>query len=146
MRRRQLPSNDPTMQARQVWRYLFDSPWPQGWTVVWVRGLHGNFGQARRCDRRILLNYPMHLATPIDRAMQRMGRALRAWRHHPEAIDRFADAWAKWLASEPKNEPESILDTLIHEFIHVRHRNLKHGAEFSRMVKWGLTKLGLHHS
>lgn len=46
-----------TKPAAQVWRWLFDEPWPKGWRVQWVGFMRGAKGLTIYSERRVLLGW-----------------------------------------------------------------------------------------
>lgn len=57
-RRKWAAPNNPTAQAKQVWRQCFPGePWPKGWKVQWAGFMRGVSGLCIWSERRILLNY-----------------------------------------------------------------------------------------
>lgn len=100
-RKKWQPPNNPTLQARAIWRHVYPGdPWPRGWKVEWAGFMRNTVGLTLWESRRILLNY----------ADARRGR--------------------------------NIVCTLVHEFIHVRFPQLRHGKDFERLVQSGCHRLG----
>jgi len=121
--------NNPTVQARQLWRAVYGEPWPKGWKVKWVGWMRGAMGLCDYSAKTIVLNW---------------GDFCR-----PKYVE-----WHDWRTiyvgegkeisfSTPSKRlsPRSVIETLIHEFTHIRNRGLRHGAEFDRLVRWGYDRL-----
>lgn len=160
--------NNPTVQARQIWRVVYGEPWPKGWKVKWVgfmRGASGltsygrkeivlNYGDAKRGDRwdheELYANAlahafwfslyikPYYVPKVVD------GHVV--YDEHWDAEEKY-NWWAR-QASRQRLEmarhstlERGAIEVLLHEFVHVRHRNLKHGVEFDRLVEWSRAKL-----
>ena len=63
-----------------------------------------------------------------------MGRRMGLTRYFSQTILLSYDHAQRGVAG-------GVIDTLIHEFVHVRCRTLRHGKEFNRLVQWGITQL-----
>ena len=46
---------------------------------------------------------------------------------------------------DAKRADGHAIDTLLHEFVHVRFPKLRHGREFDRLVAWSKAQLGASH-
>ena len=153
-KRRFIAPNNPTAQAKQVWRYIYGEPWPKGWKVEWVRSFpyhDRRIGQCAYGRKLISLHYRAH-AKPIEQDYHENRTIyLGGYGLPPRRVEYD---WGSY--TYPPTGPEilaytvkqklltySVMHTLIHEFIHLRHRGLKHGKEFERLITWGMTRLGL---
>lgn len=118
MARRWKQPNDPTGPARQVWAALFPGePWPTGWKVRWAGFMRGAAGLCIYGEKRILLSYgDARRESRLQAEAEREGRIRRE--HGP-------------------------VNTLIHEFVHVRCRGLRHGQEFRFLERELCSRIGL---
>ena len=137
-KRRFIAPNNPTAQAKQLWRYVYGEPWPKGWKVEWVRSFpyhDRRIGQCGYGRKLISLHYRAH-AKPIEQDYHENRRIY---------VGGHSETGPEILAYTVKQKllTYSVMHTLIHEFIHLRHRGLKHGKEFERLITWGMTRLGL---
>jgi hypothetical protein len=161
-RRKWKAPNNPTVQARQIWRAVYGEPWPKGWKVKWVGFMRGASGLTSYAKREILINYGDAKAQPTDLPAQK-GSYLRAmamafWHSLYRRFDYGSDLrdidtesylwWAR-IASARRIEmarhttlERGAIEVLLHEFVHVRQGpGLKHGKEFDRLVEWSRAKL-----
>jgi hypothetical protein len=156
MRKRKfIAPNNPTAQAKQVWRYIYGEPWPKGWRVEWVRSFGRRYsrriGQCAWGARVISLHYPAHSKPDyreehVNRTIYLGGpglpqRTVNEGHWNPYT---YPPTGPEILAYTVKRVPftYSVIHTLIHEFTHARHRRLRHGKEFERLINWGMGKLG----
>jgi hypothetical protein len=126
-RRRWRQPNNPTAPARQVWAALFPGePWPAGWRVQWAGFMRGALGLTLYDERRLLLSWGDHVGPKV------------ITRRHSWTV--YADG-----RRERSQRPRpGVVDTLIHEFVHVRcGKALRHGKEFTRLENGLRTRLGL---
>ena len=127
-RRKWRAPNNPTPQARQVWTALFPrEPWPKGWRVAWAGFMRGALGLCIYRERRILLSHGDHSG--------------------PRMI-RHCDSWTIDHATGQRTRSESPrpgpVDTLLHEFVHVRcGYRLRHGKEFTALENNLRARLGM---
>lgn len=120
--RRWRPPNNPTPQARQVWGALFPGhPWHKGWSVQWVGFMRGALGLTLYTRKRILLSYGDHAGPVI---------VTRRQVHDSGLVSYF---------KAPRSLP---VETLLHEFVHVRCPGLRHGREFRSLVNALRERLG----
>jgi hypothetical protein len=49
--------NNPTAQAKIIWRAVYNEPWPKGWKVKWVGFMRSATGLTDYRKKVILLNY-----------------------------------------------------------------------------------------
>lgn len=49
--------NNPTVQARILWRAIYHEPWPKGWRVEWAGFMRNTYGLTLWRSRRIVLSY-----------------------------------------------------------------------------------------
>lgn len=163
-RRKWKAPNNPTVQARQIWRAVYGEPWPKGWKVRWVGFMRGASGLTNYGRREILLNYGDAKAKPSDLPAQQRAywntMAMAFWhslyRTKPVAghmgvrdDEEHAYLWNARIASHRRMEmarhttlERGAIEVLLHEFIHVRQGpGLKHGKEFDRLVEWSRAKL-----
>ncbi len=133
--------NNPTATAKQVWKAVYDEPWPKGWRVEWAGFMRGALGLTIYGERRILLSW-------ADAQNRRGGKAIpNAWSSacrllysgDPELGEFYITSGRLPQRSQPRTG--QVLRTLIHEFTHLRNRNLRHGKEFERLVEWGWNRL-----
>jgi len=103
--------NNPNPIARRLYRAIYGEPWPKGWRVEWRGFMRGCLGLTVFHSSRILLSYG------------------------------DAKGGTKSKASIHKGEPEGVIGTLVHEFVHMRNPEMNHGKEFSRLVIWAWEKL-----
>jgi hypothetical protein len=155
-RRRWATPNQPTAQAKQIWRYVYSEPWPKGWRVEWVKCFdhrHSQrIGQCAYGRKLISLHYRAHAEPDYSEHHENRflyvggpGLPQRAVLYAHGGHCTYAETGPEILAYTVKRIPHqrSVIDTLIHEFTHLRNRGLKHGKEFERLVSWGMNKLGL---
>ena len=150
-RRRWRAPNNPTAQAKMVWRAAYDEPWPKGWSVQWVGFMRGAEGLCQYGRKRILLSYgdarKLHTAEAFHAYYQK-GLAAAFWHTLYDNRD-YADHYARKASAHrlelERERPQGVVGILIHEFTHVRFPKLKHGVEFDRLVKWGWDRLHRHH-
>jgi hypothetical protein len=138
-RKRWAAPNNPTVQAKQIWRYVYGEPWPKGWRVQWAASLpRRRIGQCNHIRKLLQLHYRAH----VNPHYQEVGVVRTIYLGGPgHEIDAFT--WQR------RSYTASVIDTLIHEFTHARNPRrdgrvvLPHGAEFERLVTWGMNRLGL---
>lgn len=127
-RRKWKAPNNPTPQSRLVWAKCFPGePWPSGWRVEWVGFMRGALALTSWDERCILLSYGDHA-----------GRAIITRRNH-------------FIASAEGTRPATKLralpvETLLHEFVHVRCPALRHGKEFNSLVTGLRRRIGLEEA
>lgn len=95
----QIPDFDPTIPAKQLWKYLFDMDWPGCFQVVWrdhMRPLaRVSWFGGDRCGKR-----------PVKIEL------------HTLFLENIRTGRARGT---------SVFYALIHEFLHIRYPTIKHG-------------------
>jgi len=136
-RRKWKAPNNPTIPAKQIWRAIYDEPWPKGWRVEWAGFMRGALGLTLWSERRILLSYSdlARVGKP-----KRVKRGTVMTRSHADGrVEKISGGdIIPGLVHSPDG---GAVKTLVHEFVHVRFVGLRHGAEFERLVAWGWKKL-----
>jgi hypothetical protein len=146
-RRRWSPPNNPTTQAKMLWRAVYGEPWPTGWSVRWVGFMRGASGLCKHSTKTILLSYgdAKRLRTPetmTARYHAALASAFWHYLHDQPLTGHFYARHAAFNRLELERErPQGVIGVLLHEFVHVRHRKLKHGVEFDRLVRWAWDRL-----
>lgn len=121
---------DPTPACAQLYRAIYREPWPVGWRVEWKptlgRMLAENIWRddtAGACEvkgkrKTILLSY---FAAVVESHTDQLvrGQLVQELSAEPPDPWRFAGVW----------------ETVIHEFTHMRHLGLEHGAKFDRLLR-----------
>lgn len=127
-RRKWRAPNDPTGPARQLWAALFPGhPWPKGWRVQWAGFMRGALGLTIYQERRVLLSWGDFNGPALITSRTR--RLVTASDLTPRAV------------TSPRPQ---VLDTMLHEFVHMRAgHTLRHGAEFRRLENGLRERLGL---
>ena len=139
-RKRWRAPNNPTIAAKQVWRKIYDEPWPKGWRVEWAGFMRGALGLTIYREKRVLLSYADARNRPAR--VVKNGRTIH-WRNiftgdldQPEIEVRSEGPMIR-----PARQGE-VLRTLVHEFVHVRNgHKFRHGKEFERLVDWAWNRL-----
>ena len=124
---------NPTIPAKQLWAAIYDEPWPKGWRVKWITGFPRDLsnylsGDCNHRTKRIRLSFHSGM---IDAYIDDLVR--KRWRVF------FGERPPDWRFGGP-------IETLIHEFVHVRRPRLKHGAAFNRLVNNARKRLTSHQT
>ena len=135
-RRKWKAPNNPTAQARIIWRAIYDEPWPKGWRVEWAGFMRNTRGLCIHGERRILLSYADANGKPERTIQQGYSREVLSGDLERPVINVFYTGPVTIPAI-----PSRLLHTLVHEFTHVRNPKLRHGKEFIRLVEWGWNRL-----
>jgi hypothetical protein len=138
-----------------LWRAVYGEPWPTGWKVKWIGWMRGAMGLCCYGEKCIKLNYgdfarPHYVEYWDARTIYVGGNGIELPPHCQTGNVIYTDgikSGPEISAFTPRYrlQERSVIETLIHEFTHVRNRGLRHGKEFSRLVCWGLDRLGLQN-
>jgi hypothetical protein len=146
-RKRLTHLNNPTVQARTIWRAVYGEPWPKGWRVIWCAPMGGYMGSCSYGERLIRLCYKSFAKPHYQTAYESRRLYVGGSGHVHVGMERRWEFGPEIDAHSPvrRVEERSVIEVLLHEFTHLRNRKLRHGEEFSRLVRWGLSRLGLDH-
>lgn len=163
-KRKWRPPNNPTGPAKQVYRAIYGEPLPKGWRVEWAGFMRNASGLCIYGERRILLNYADFKKNPrirkstddlVAETRERIQRLEAQIQNVPWGLQTSGDDWIRRKIESNErylirlerarhkidNANRGAVHTLIHEFTHLRHPELRHGKEFDRLVEWGWKQL-----
>jgi hypothetical protein len=149
-RRKWKAPNNPTAPAKQIWRAVYNEPWPTGWTVKWAGFMRGASGLTDYERKEIVLNYgDAKSGKRVDHHMHyQHALSMAFWHafHLPFQVGDY-EWWAR-RASRERLEivrhttmKRGAIEVLVHEFVHVRNPEMRHGKEFDRLVEWARARL-----
>lgn len=111
-----------TRYARQLWRFTYGERWPKGWRVAWIveKGFPTSQYFAGVCiyeKKLILIEYMAGLRDSIADAYI-LGQHWRSF------FKTYPEYW----------HFGGVIETLLHEFTHMRYPGLRHGKGFNRRL------------
>lgn len=148
-RKRWKAPNNPTVQAKQLWRAIYGDPWPKGWKVKWVGFMRGASGLTRYGSKDVLLSYgDAKSGSRIDHEQQYRQACAFAFCFALYGNKVEYDWWTRQASRQRRDIEEhatlerGAIEVMLHEFVHMRFGSkLKHGREFDRLVEWARAKL-----
>jgi len=131
MRNSAFSDEQATRAARQLWEAAFDytTPWPNI-TVRWNRRMTRMWGYT---TIKWFMRKRVNLSTGRSKVLERSNP-------RPESIDLSYKLFIS-EADQYHGKRFTVFETLLHEFVHVRHPYMKHGMMFDAHVdslKWRL--------
>jgi len=134
MRNSAFSDEQATRAARQLWEAAFDytTPWPEGLHVRWNKRMTRMWGYTA-------ITWFMR-----KRVNVRTGRSkvLERTNPRPQSIDLSYKLFIS-EAGQYHGKRFTVFETLLHEFVHVRHPYMKHGAMFDARVDSLKRRLGI---